>query len=109
MRFTVDADGDGYLVIADTLADGWTAELDGEPVQLLSADHAFKAVAVPEGTHDVRLRYRPRSLLYGTWISTATASLLLGVAGWGAVGRLSIRSKARGRPPGGRDHPEVAR
>ena len=56
----VESEGDGYLVVADALQTDWVATVDGESADLVAADHAGVAVAVPEGTHTVEIRYRPR-------------------------------------------------
>ncbi|MGH2555964.1 MAG: YfhO family protein, partial [Actinomycetota bacterium] len=40
VRVDVLAQGQGYLVIADAMQDGWTARVDGERVPLRPADHA---------------------------------------------------------------------
>jgi hypothetical protein len=53
----VDAEGAGWLVVADAKQHGWVATLDGDEVPLVHADHAFVAVAVPEGRHEVALHY----------------------------------------------------
>jgi hypothetical protein len=83
IRVAVEAEGAGYLVVADALQHGWHAELDGQAVPLLPADHALAAVAVPGGTHVVELRYRPDGLGLGLVVSVAAllfllAALLLG-------------------------------
>jgi len=49
----------GWLVISDTLTRGWSARVDGEPVALLRADWAFRALWVPPGEHRVTLDYSP--------------------------------------------------
>ena len=49
IRVAVDAAGNGYVVIADALQDGWRAEVDGAPAPLVDADHAGVAVFVPGG------------------------------------------------------------
>jgi hypothetical protein len=54
---TVDAQGQGYLVIANAPLPGWHATLDGHRVDILTADHALQAVAVPAGRHTVTLTY----------------------------------------------------
>src|SRR5262249_20207657 len=51
----VDAQGDGYLVVADALTNGWVATVDGHSTPLVPADHALVAVRVPAGHHDVVL------------------------------------------------------
>lgn len=53
----LDAEGLGYLVVADGLQDRWTATLDGAPVPLLDADYGYVAVEVPPGAHTVQLEF----------------------------------------------------
>lgn len=60
-----------FLVLTDTLLDGWTATLDGEPVPILHADFAFRAVRLPAGAHEVVFRYAAPGLRAG-----AVASLV---------------------------------
>ncbi|MDQ3928413.1 MAG: YfhO family protein, partial [Chloroflexota bacterium] len=70
----------GWLVLSDNFATGWEAALDGSPVPLLRANVAFRAVAVPAGTHRVSFHYRPRLFYVGAAISAlcAAAALSLG-------------------------------
>ncbi|WP_286930968.1 MULTISPECIES: YfhO family protein [Aeromicrobium] len=76
----VDADGDGYLVVGDSiLREGWEATVDGEPVDLVAANHAFAAVPVPDGRHTVELAYRAPGLAPGLAISAGAALLTAGV------------------------------
>ncbi len=49
----------GWLVVSDTLVPGCRAELDGQPVRIVRADFAFRAVRVPPGEHTVRFSYSP--------------------------------------------------
>ncbi|MET1132869.1 MAG: YfhO family protein, partial [Aeromicrobium sp.] len=76
----VDADGDGYLVVGDSIArEGWVATVDGEPVDLVAANHAFAAVPVPDGRHTVELRYRAPGLRQGLAITAGAALLTAGL------------------------------
>ncbi|MEV0716687.1 YfhO family protein [Asanoa sp. NPDC050611] len=74
----VDARGAGYLVVADALQHGWGVTVDGAPAALLPADNGLVAVAVPAGTHTVRLAYRMPMHNAGTWISGVALVALLG-------------------------------
>lgn len=56
--------GGGYVVLNDVWHPSWAAELDGEPAPVLRANVMFRAVAVPEGRHEVRFVFRP---LEGLW------------------------------------------
>ena len=66
----------GYLVLADVWFPGWRADVDGKPVDLLRANYLFRAVAVPAGEHEVRIRYQPAVFVAGAAVS-ATALILL--------------------------------
>ena len=54
-----EADGDALLVLLDANAPGWTVTVTGAPAPLLTANVAFRAVAVPAGRHLVRFSYTP--------------------------------------------------
>ncbi len=72
----------GFLVLADTFYPGWQATLDGTPVEILRANHAFRTVVLPPGEHTVVFRYEPTSFRVGAAISLTTAGgviLLLSV------------------------------
>lgn len=80
LEATVDAQGDGWLVLADPKLHNWVAELDGEQVPLVAADHGLVAVEVPAGEHEVVVRYEPEGRDLGIVISLVTALLLAGLA-----------------------------
>lgn len=62
--------GPALLVLSDQWDPGWTATLDNRHVQLLRANVAFRAVAVPSnGKHIVKMKYSPRSVRAGFAIS----------------------------------------
>ncbi len=73
VRCEVEAEGDGYLVLLDSFYPGWKATLDGNPVKILRANYAFRAVAVPPGKHLVEFRYKPAIFYLGLWISVVMA------------------------------------
>jgi hypothetical protein len=81
----VEATQGGYLVLADTYYPGWQATVDGEPVEILAANHAFRAVTLGAGQHTVVFRYAPSSFRLGGWITLGAVVLLataLTVAWW---------------------------
>ncbi|MCH2171581.1 YfhO family protein [Myxococcota bacterium] len=61
----VDAPGPGYLLLFDTWAPGWTAEVDGQVTPVLRANGMFRLVEVPSGASRVEFRYRPPGLVPG--------------------------------------------
>ena len=61
----VRASAPALLLLSDTYYPGWEAEVDGAPAPLLRADHTLRAVPVPAGSHAVRFRFRPGSMMIG--------------------------------------------
>jgi len=77
LRLDAVMDKPGYVVVTQTAWPGWRAYVDGRRVRTLRANYAFLAVYVPEGRHEVRLRYLPQSFVAGRTISVAVAALIL--------------------------------
>jgi hypothetical protein len=73
----VETAADGLLVLTDTHAPGWNALLDGYPTPVYIANHAFRAVVVPAGTHQVEFVYEPLSFQVGAAISLLTIAALV--------------------------------
>lgn len=64
----------GWLVVPDTYDPGWQATVNGNHVPLLRANYAYRAVQVPAGTSEVRMRYIPQGFTVGAAISGAALS-----------------------------------
>lgn len=62
----------GILVLNNSWAPGWVATIDGQKAPLLRANYLARAVALPAGSHDVRLTYAPRSFFLGLALTGAT-------------------------------------
>jgi hypothetical protein len=75
-RFVADivAPAAGYLRLLETWDRGWRATLDGEPTPLICAYDSLMAVAVPAGTHQVRLVF----LTPGAWTGRVLSLLSFG-------------------------------
>jgi hypothetical protein len=80
----VDAAGDGYLVVADSLQHGWVATVDGERAEVVEGEHAGVAVFVPDGRHEVVLSYRPPGQRAGVAVSALSAVALAAAWWWSA-------------------------
>ncbi|MEJ3747692.1 YfhO family protein [Actinomycetes bacterium KLBMP 9797] len=85
VEVSVTARGSGYLVLADPVQHGWRVAVDGKAATLLPADHAFVAVAIPDGAHTVRFSYASAYGNIGTWLTLATGLAIGGVWAAGAV------------------------
>jgi hypothetical protein len=81
-EYVVEADGAGVLVVRDSFAPGWRAELDGRATSLLRANGRHRAVAVPGGRHEVRLWYEPPGLVPGLLLSCLGIALIALRAAW---------------------------
>lgn len=77
VQIEADLAAPGLLAITDTHYPGWTADVGGEPLEILRADYAFRAVALPAGKHVVTFRYRPASLRIGGVVSLLAAAVTL--------------------------------
>ena len=77
LQLDADMSNAGFVVISEAAWNGWRAWLDGSPVKVERANHAFLAVWVPAGHHSLRLKFLPRSFVVGRAVTVATATLLL--------------------------------
>ncbi len=96
VRLRVTRADPGWLVAIQTSYPGWTATVDGKRADVERADYAFTAVEVGAGTHEVVLRYRPRSVRYGL-IVTVEALVLMVI--WLATARPRTPRARRARIP----------
>lgn len=67
----------GFLVLSEPYTPGWEATVDEQKVEILIANHAFRALRLPAGSHTVRFQYRPMSLIWGAWSSLVCLILLV--------------------------------
>ena len=71
----------GWIVVSIAAWKGWQARIvGGSKIRLRPANHAFLAMNVPAGTHDIEMVYRPRSFVNGSIISITTLLIVLGAA-----------------------------
>jgi hypothetical protein len=71
----------GLLVSSEPAYPGWTSAVDGVETTTLRVNGAFRAVAVPAGEHEVRMRFVPRSFHVGLAVS-GLALAAWGIAAW---------------------------
>jgi hypothetical protein len=88
----VDAPRPGLLYASESYFDGWSARIDGRPVEILPANYAFRAIAVPPGRSRIEFRYWPPGLTLGLVVS---GGALLGLIAFGFGSALSAPASAR--------------
>ncbi len=98
VQIQVDASGDGYLVLADSIQSDWEADIDGVPADLVDADHAFGAVLVPAGTHTVTFSYVGNHMTAGLLV-TIISLLIVGLVLVFSFVRSPRRRRGRRRGP----------
>jgi hypothetical protein len=90
---TVQTAGPRLLVVNQTYVDGWQAWIDGETTTAYPANHRALGVYVPcAGTHEVHLRYLPRSLQLGAALSLLTVAGMVLALGGAWVRQRAIRA-----------------
>jgi hypothetical protein len=75
-RVRISLANPAWLFLADANYPGWTASLDGKDAPIFSAQVLGKAVAIPAGDHEVIIRFRSKTFLFGLLISIATLATL---------------------------------
>lgn len=63
------SNNNSFLILTDSYDSGWEAAVDGQATEVLRADFNFRAVAVPQGIHQVVFEYKPKSFYLGIKIS----------------------------------------
>ncbi|KKQ34542.1 MAG: hypothetical protein US51_C0035G0010, partial [Microgenomates group bacterium GW2011_GWA2_37_6] len=67
------------LFLSDTFFPGWIGSVDGKPSEILRADYAFRAMAIPKGEHTISMEYKPESFKRGITISLISLGAYFGM------------------------------
>jgi uncharacterized membrane protein YfhO len=81
----VTAPDGGVLVLRDTYYPGWTATVNGAPIDLLRTDVLYRAVALPSGAatpHRVEMTFRSLPFERAVPISLVSFALMALLALW---------------------------
>ena len=69
VRIEAESSEPALVVVAQSFYHNWRAYVDGQPTTLLQANHAFQALEIPAGKHEIVLRYEDRTFRLGLVIS----------------------------------------
>ncbi len=86
----VHTDAPALLVLSDVYYPGWQGYVDGAKVPVYRTDATFRGIVVSAGSHEVQMRFMPRSFLIGLGLAAAgllllVAAMALDRAGWPVV------------------------
>ncbi|MBR6859241.1 MAG: YfhO family protein [Bacteroidales bacterium] len=78
LRYHYAASTDRLAVFSEIYyPDGWKAQVDGAPVDVLRADWTLRAAVLPAGEHDLVMRFEPDSYRTGAAVSRASSISLI--------------------------------
>lgn len=62
LKYSVSSDAGGVIVFSEVYYPGWTATVDGNPVELGRVNYLLRAINVAPGKHNVELMFYPKSV-----------------------------------------------
>ena len=77
LSYDVTSAKGGVVVFSEIFYPGWTATVDGTPVELGRVDYVLRALTVSPGKHKVELSFFPKSLDITESVAYASLGLLL--------------------------------
>lgn len=90
MELTVHAESRGLLVLSEVYYPGWQATVNDRPSRIREVDGALRGIVVGSGDNNIKLRYRPGSVMAGALL---TACAFLGIPlGWLIASRQQRRA-----------------
>lgn len=86
----------GVIVFSEVYYPGWTATVDGQPVEVVRADYILRAIRIASGRHTVAFSFDPQSL-HTTEAIANTSIVLLMLLFLVLVGRDVVRRRKNGQ------------
>lgn len=94
IKLNVNASGNNFLFLGDTYMSGengikvfgaelfkhsvgWKAYVDGTVTKIYKANHDFRGIVVPKGSHKIKFRYLPQSFVIAKNTSLVLSSLVV--------------------------------
>ena len=79
LKYEVSSSKGGVIVFSEVYYPGWTATVDGQPVELGRVDYLLRAVNVAPGKHTVELAFKPKSVTVTETMAYISYAILLGL------------------------------
>ena len=83
LKYEVSSSKGGVIVFSEVYYPGWTATVDGQPVELGRVDYLLRAVNVAPGKHTVELAFKPKSVTVTETMAYISYAILLGLIALG--------------------------
>ena len=83
LKYEVSSSKGGVIVFSEVYYPGWTATVDGLPVELGRVDYLLRAVNVAPGKHTVELAFKPKSVTVTETMAYISYAILLGLIALG--------------------------
>jgi len=77
LRYTSDNSKAGVAVFSEIYYPGWTATIDGQPVEVARVNYVLRALRVPAGRHEIVFSFRPTSVSTTEGIAYVAFALLI--------------------------------
>ncbi len=77
LHYDVESNGCGVLVFSEIYYPGWTATIDGKPVEVGRVNYVLRAINYPGGKHKVVLEFRPQTETMTTGVAYAALALIV--------------------------------
>lgn len=80
LKYELESAKGGVVVLSEIYYPGWTATLDGNPIEVGRADYVLRAVKVPAGKHVLEMAFQPSSITTTetiAWIALVLLMLLV--------------------------------
>ena len=77
LRYTSENSKAGVAVFSEIYYPGWTATIDGHPVEVARVNYVLRALRVPAGRHEIVFSFRPTSVSTTEVIAYVAFALLI--------------------------------
>lgn len=77
LTYELNSQNGGVAVLSEIYYPGWTATLDGNPIEIGRANYVLRALRVPAGKHTLALSFDPQSLHTTEAIAYAALAVML--------------------------------
>jgi len=69
----------GVVVFSEIYYPGWTATVDGDPVEVGRVNYILRALRIEPGKHEIVLTFKPKSVKATETVAYMSFALLIGV------------------------------